>query len=194
MRHLLAKVFSRIPPHTRHIVDVSNMSPQERVPRDSVLLSTHKSFTYKQDNADMPFVPPDTVWVVISLPHATSSGTFLAHFSPKTGSFTKRRVRAPSPRIRYMPKKKCVVEGSHAPSRPSHSNCELDDWIIAVVARTLRLNVITHDKALKAHLRTTLAPPVAELASHARVTALRWTGERWVRHPRKKTHASPSRR
>ena len=70
-------------------------------------------------------------------------------------------------------------------TKPAHAMCEVDDLILALLAKETGLDVFTHDHALKEHVRRKRVPhisdPMRRLLRHTEETTLVWSGHEWTR-------------
>ena len=178
-----------IPSGSTLLVDVSNLTRADFAAlkdEHMVLVSTHKTFNFLHEKHRLPDVPTGTHWIVLSVPHVrTDDGQ--AHTAIFDGShFRPRRSRSrTSPRLRYLPKKLCTIVEERHSTKPAHAMCEVDDLILALLAKKTGLDVFTHDHALKEHVRRKRVPhisdPMRRLLRHTEETTLVWSGHEWTR-------------
>ena len=148
----LSKCISRVPSDTDVLVDVSNFTQSQLFHlfgqfRNPLLVSTHKSFNVKQGNS----FRRGTYWLVLRTPLETENGTERAVFNKKQQKFVRKRSDSPV-RVRYRRnsrRSECSIVSSSASASPyKHSNCEIDDNVLAYLSRALDITLATHDKEL----------------------------------------------
>ena len=138
------------------IVDVSNITEKQmRSLLDEgmqpVLVSTQKTFNYKEATDKLPRSILGTAWFVLRVPHVRDDGRI------RTSAYDGRRFRhmeprKSSPHVRYHHNSKCSISDEKRrllTSNPTHGNCELDDVVIAELASLTGLPVATNDRELQ---------------------------------------------
>ena len=181
MTSLLSLCVKRIPPHTDVLVDVSNFSESQMQSlladyTRPLLISTHKSF-----NAKLQFrrFGACTVWMVLRTPvDAANSATERAVFDATHQRFVRERSASPV-RVRYRRRSgqsECSIVSRDGSSPFDHSNCEIDDNVLAHLSMASGIPLATHDKKLGRDVRKS-APLVVSrqmyrLMKHTGVTLL----------------------
>ena len=167
-----------MPPPPAVLVDISNIQRKgERHallsdPRTLVLVSTHKTFNFFSAQGMIPPMPEGTLWIVLSSPFTdTAKGaTKLGLYDASARTFSAVPFAVSPVRLRHHKKnadgeRECSIEASDAKARMhhpvrSHSQCEIDDALIAHLCMRHGYAVRTNDAALRRLVRSHRAPPI----------------------------------
>ena len=193
MEPVARRLESLVPRGTDVLVDVANQRPHEiaAVHRDyarPLYVSTHKTFNFSQ----LSIGAHTADWLVLVLPEADAGRT------SRTRAFdvTQQRFREQHPapdapsspvHIRYQMKARpsqCRILSPQGSTGYAHRWCEVDDDVLAVLARRTGLPVVTNDRELGRRVRASHPPTVEtetlSLLRHSRLTLLAWRDGRWV--------------
>ena len=174
----LSKCISRVPSDTDVLVDVSNFTQSQLFQllgdfTSPLLVSTHKSFNAKRGN----LFGGGTYWLVLRTPLESEGRTERAVFDKKRQEFVRKASDSPV-RVRYRRKSRrseCSIICSTTSASPyKHTNCEIDDNVLAYLSRELDIPLATHDKELGRRVRThiTFSKDMLRLMKYTTMTLL----------------------
>ena len=170
---MLTRIVRAVPPKVDALVDVANLTPPQvqevyQRYRSPLLLSTKKTFHFLLGTGRLKRLPRGAHWMVLSVPDEKGE---VAHFSNVKQSFSIRKLSSPV-RLSYRRDPQthasvCSVASPSGHTGYSHSFCELDDQVILRLSKRLRLPVVTNDRELGLHSRS--SAPLAALPRPMRV-------------------------
>tara|TARA_B100001540_G_scaffold304110_1_gene313469 strand:- start:58 stop:489 length:432 start_codon:yes stop_codon:yes gene_type:complete len=139
-----------------------------------MLVSTGKTLRYRLANPEtLPSVRDGTEWLVLEVPTTNAV----------TGKQSGRR-RSPV-RLVYSRRKhgksQCYLSKGRTRTKASHRWCEVDDRVIAALAKKHRMKIYSNDRELSSGRTPTSLKDYQALLEHTDVYRWRFKRGRWVR-------------
>ena len=155
------------------IVDVANVVHEDLRGQHVMLVSTGKTLRYRLANPEtLPSVREGTEWLVLDVPSSNAV----------TGKRSGRR-RSPV-RLIYSQRKhgksQCYISSGRTRTRTSHRWCEVDDRVIAALAKKHKMKIYSNDRELSSGRTSPNLKDFRELLEHTDVYRWRFKRGRWV--------------